>query len=121
MTTPQAADRGAFALCPPGYFVPLILAAVTKQILSEQKLTTAQRMDALENLNGLPVGADILASIEPASKTEMALFWEASSLDRDREGRCDASYSLLQKSFEMFAAANPSLKNAAVAIANGGA
>ena len=44
--------------------MPLILAAVTKHILSEQKLTTGERMEALEQINGLPITTDVLASIE---------------------------------------------------------
>jgi hypothetical protein len=102
---------------PCGYKHTLLFIGYCKYGLVNCEMRAGQRLQFLEWVNrqvDLIVTADMLATIEPASVTEVKMMDEALSLDRDGEPAGMASFRVLTSPdvFADFLRLNPSLLKA---------
>jgi hypothetical protein len=110
-------DEQAVVDTPVGRLFELLVIAYIKHAIERTKMERAERAFLLEKLNALPDGSltvEMLATIQPMSDTEVAIYQEARSLD-PKDDKCgEASFKMLTnlRVFSHFINLNPSLLTA---------
>jgi hypothetical protein len=104
-------------IAPAGYRYALLMATIFKRVLANDPMTTGERLQMLEALNGMTDArftTEALAILAPADDATMAIVREAWKLDGDNAA-LSPSFAVLTGSevFDSLVRANPSI---AVAI-----
>jgi hypothetical protein len=110
-----SADEKLILNCPPGYLWMIIMASWVKHWLVTVKMTTEERLEILEKLNGLTdekFTAEALATIKPANDISVQMIEEARKLDD--AGDLSRSFDVLVgwETFGHLVRLNPSILDA---------
>jgi hypothetical protein len=112
-----AAEEQMVTYVPVGHRHTMLIVAFTKYMLAKLKMSDHQRLDLLEKLNSLTdwyFTAPMLATIQPACATQVAMILEARSLDREDDKLGQESFKILTNEtvFRHFIGLNPSILEA---------